>query len=127
MSGYVKQLHLVLDFEGRKVNIKLLPMRRGDLFRLQAMLPRDPDNPDKLLLSHPDAVNAFDSYASMLRDHYVKEHDLTDAAGNPLETAEWVESAYHSPLITLIMMRHMEASSPANPPSSAAVPPGSSS
>lgn len=125
-SGYVRDIRVETEFDGHKVVVVLKPIKRGDLFRLQAALPRAPDDPNKVLINS-SAIEAFDLYGEMLAKKYVKEHNLVDDAGEALPVEEWAGSNYHTPLVTELMLQHMLRAVPENPSSSAAVQVGSTS
>jgi hypothetical protein len=125
-SGYVKDIRVEINFDEQDIVVTLRPLQRGDLFRLQAALPRDPNKPDVVLIN-AQALEAFEMYADLLSNKYVKDSNVIDSEGQPVPVAEWAVSAYHLPLLTRLMAKHMEKATPSNPSLSAAVPDGSSS
>lgn len=114
MSGYVRNIVVEVPFDGQSVRVVLKPLKRSDLFELQALLPRAQDDANKLIVDPASGMDAFDLYARKLPD-YVQEADVKDAAGNDVPVAEWAGSAYFIGLVTSLMLEHMGKAMPSNP------------
>lgn len=110
MSGYVRRIKVEVQFDGQLVHLTLKPLLRGDLFKLQGLLPERGIEHAKA----DDAMGAFDFYADQLLK-YVEEHDLVDAAGQLIPLEEWVNNSYFIPLVGQVMAAHMEKATPGNP------------
>lgn len=114
MSGYVRSIEVRVPFDGQDVRVVLKPLTRGDLFQLQALLPRDKDDPNKLVVDPVSGMDAFDLYAKKLPD-YIVESNVTDNVGAEISVAEWAGSAYFIGLVTSVMLEHMGKAIPVNP------------
>lgn len=110
MSGFTKSVPFTTQFDGDEVRMKLARLSRGDLAKFAPYIETAKESGG--VMRFKDSMEMVDVAAQIIPQYVSQFQGLNDADGEPVDLETALEQSYFLPLVSVIIGRLVEVSSP---------------